>query len=612
MHGYSPRSGASRPTDDPHGGRRDWLNLRSLLPFLWEYKGRVLIALAALILAKFASVGIPVVLKELVDTLDVAAGMVIALPVFLLAAYGALRLASSLLNELRDALFARVRYRAMRRISIRTLAHLHDLSLRYHLERRTGGVSRDLERGSQAVSTLLNYMVFQILPVAVEFSLVAVLLIAAFDWYFAVIIFGTVAVYVLFTFKVTNWRMHWRHTMNKLDSEANSKAFDSLINFETVKYFGNESHEVRRYDDTLKQWEDAAVASQVSMSTLNFGQGAIIALGVTAIMAFATGQVIDGRMSLGDLVMVNALMLQLFIPLNFLGIVYRSIRYSLADMDRLLRILEKTPEIRDRPDADALDWPLKPHQATVRFEDVQFGYTPERTILHGVGFEIPAGHKLAVVGPSGSGKSTIARLLYRLYETQRGRIRVGGRDIRELTQAVLRRAIGIVPQDTVLFNDSIYYNIEYARPGASREAVERAAKLAHIHDFITGLPEGYATVVGERGLKLSGGEKQRVSIARAILKDTPILIFDEATSSLDSHSERAILEAMKAVAADHTTLVIAHRLSTVVDADRILVMEAGRIVEQGNHAQLLAREGRYAQMWALQQQEEAERREQGA
>ena len=606
MYGHPPRPGNARPTDDSHDDRRDWRNLRSLLPFLREYKGRVLIALAALILAKLAGVGIPVVLKELVDTLDVGAGLVIALPLFLLAAYGALRLASSLFNELRDALFARVRYRAMRRIAIRALTHLHELSLRYHLERRTGGVSRDLERGTQAVSTLLNYLVFQILPVAVEFTLVAVLLLAAFDWYFAVIVFGAVAVYVLFTVAVTNWRMHWRHAMNKLDSEANARAFDSLINFETVKYFGNEAHEARRYDHTLEQWEDAAVASQVSMSALNFGQGAIIALGVTAVMIFATDQVIDGRMSLGDFVMVNALMLQLFIPLNFLGIVYRSIRYSLADMDRLLRILEKTPEIQDRPDA----CDLKSGRAAVQFEDVRFGYNPNRAILHGVGFEIPAGRKLAIVGPSGSGKSTVARLLYRLYETGSGCIRIGGQDIRELTQASLRRAIGIVPQDTVLFNDSIYYNIEYARPGASREDVERAARLAHIHDFITALPDGYATVVGERGLKLSGGEKQRVSIARAILKDTPILIFDEATSSLDSHSEQAILAAMKDVAANHTTLVIAHRLSTVVDADQILVMEAGRIVEQGNHAQLLAREGGYAQMWALQQQEEAERLEQ--
>ena len=608
MHGYSPRPNAARPTDDPHDNRRDGRNLRALLPFIWEYKGRVLIALVALILAKLAGVGIPVVLKELVDTLDVDAGVVIALPVFLLAAYGALRLASSLFNELRDALFARVRYRAMRRISIRTLTHLHALSLRYHLERQTGGVSRDLERGTQAVSTLLNYLVFQILPVAVEFTLVAALLIAAFDWYFAVIVFTTVGLYVLFTFKVTNWRMHWRHAMNRLDSEANAKAFDSLINFETVKYFGNEAHEVRRYDHTLKDWEDAAVASQVSMSALNFGQGAIIALGVTAIMFFATAQVIDGRMSLGDLVMVNALMLQLFLPLNFLGIVYRSIRYALADMDRLLRILERTPDIQDRPDAR----PLAMREAAVRFEAVSFGYTPDRPILHEVGFAIPAGRKLALVGPSGSGKSTVARLLYRLYEIDVGAIRVDGQDIRELTQTDLRRTIGIVPQDTVLFNDSIRYNIEYARPGAAQADIERAARLAHIHDFITSLPDGYATVVGERGLKLSGGEKQRVGIARAILKDTPILVFDEATSSLDSHSERAILEAMREVAAHHTTLVIAHRLSTIVDADEILVMDAGRIVERGRHAELLAQEGRYAQMWALQQQEEAERLEPGA
>jgi ATP-binding cassette subfamily B protein len=584
-------------TEAPQVDRNAFRNLRMMVPYIWDYRGRVLVALGALLLAKLANVGVPVVLKEIVDSLDVDAGQALVFPVFLLMAYGALKLAASAFNELRDALFAKVRYHAMRRLSNRVLGHLHELSLRYHLERKTGALSRDLERGARSVSSILNYMVFNILPTIVEFLLVAAFLLVNYDVMFTVVTFGTVVIYVAFTLAVTNWRMHYRHTMNRLDSTANTQAFDSLINYETVKYFNNEHHEARRYDETLDGWEDAAVKSQTSMSTLNFGQGAIIAVGVTGIMGLAAQGVVSGEMTLGDLVLVNSFLLQLFIPLNFLGVVYRQIRYSLADMDRIFRLLETEPEITDRPDARELEVT----RGEVRFEDVSFAYQPDRVILEGVDFTVRPGRKVAVVGPSGAGKSTLARLLFRFFDVTGGAVRVDGHDIRRLTQASLRRAIGIVPQDTVLFNDTVYYNIAYARPGASREEVERAARLAHVHDFIAGLPQGYETLVGERGLKLSGGEKQRIAIARVILKAPRILVFDEATSALDTRSEKAIQEALNEVAADHTTLVIAHRLSTIVDADEILVMEAGRIAERGSHGELLARDGLYAQMWALQQ-----------
>ncbi|HHQ41314.1 MAG TPA: ABC transporter ATP-binding protein/permease, partial [Chromatiales bacterium] len=495
--------------------------------------------------------------------------------------------------------FARVRYRAMRRLSLRLLEHLHRLGLRFHLERRTGAISRDLERGTQSVSSLLNYMVFNILPTAAEFVLVAFILLGRYEARFAVATFATVAVYVAFTLVVTEWRMHFRHTMNALDSEANTHAVDSLINYETVKYFGNERLELARYDGTLARWEDAAVKSQTSMSFLNFGQGAIIAVGVTFVMVFAAQGVVAGTMTLGDLVLVNTMMLQLFMPLNFLGIVYRQLKHALADMDRMFRLLDHEPEIRDAPDAR----PLEVRRGEIRFERVDFAYRPDRPILRGVDFRVPAGRKVAVVGPSGAGKSTLVRLLFRFYDVDRGRILIDGQDVREVTQESLRRAIGIVPQDTVLFNDTIYYNILYGRPDASREEVEEAARLAHIHDFILSLPQGYETVVGERGLKLSGGEKQRIAIARVLLKDPPIMVFDEATSSLDSHSEQVILGALREVAAKRTTLVIAHRLSTIVDADEILVMDGGRIVERGDHRALLAQGGLYARLWALQQRE---------
>ncbi|MEW8209067.1 MAG: ABC transporter ATP-binding protein/permease [Candidatus Thiodiazotropha taylori] len=583
-----------------HTDRRDLHNLKSMLPFLWEYRGRALFALSCLVFAKVANVGIPLVLKEIVDSLEKAPQTVLVLPLFLLIGYGVLRLASSLFNELRDAIFARVRYRAMRNLSNKVLTHLHDLSLRFHLERQTGAISRDLERGTRSVSTILNYMVFSILPMVVEFSLVAAVLLTQYDIKFALVTFGTVIVYVGFTLAITEWRMEYRHIMNRLDSEANSQAFDSLVNYETVKYFGNEKLELRRFDDTLADWEDNAVKSQTSMSLLNFGQGGIIAVGVAIIMIYAADGVVEGTMSIGDLVLVNTFMLQLFIPLNFLGIVYRQIKYSLADMDLIFKLLEQQPEITDAEDARQ----LKLQGGEVRFEQVDFAYQPERQILHDVDFTLKAGEKLAVVGHSGAGKSTLSRLLFRFYDVTAGAIRVDDQDIRQLTRESLRAAIGIVPQDTVLFNESILYNLAYGNPNASQQEIEEAARIAHIAEFIDQLPDGYQTVVGERGLKLSGGEKQRVAIARAMLKRPQILIFDEATSSLDTKTEQSIQETLREVARNHTTLVIAHRLSTVVDADRILVMDQGRIVEQGTHPQLLQQQGRYYQMWQLQQKQQ--------
>ncbi len=596
---------AAGPPPQVHKNRRDWYNLRSMLPFLWEFRGRALFALACLVLSKAANVGVPVALKAIIDYFEQAsrAELAVALPLSLLLAYGLLKLSASLFNELRDVVFAKVRYRAMRRLSTRVLEHLLKLSLRYHLERKTGAISRDLERGTRSVSQILNYMAFSILPIVVEFSLVAAIMLHQYDPVFAAAMFGSVVLYMVFTFLVTEWRMDFRHHMNELDSRGNSIAFDSLINYETVKYFGNERLELARYDDTLEQWEHWAVKSQTSMSLLNFGQGAIIALGVTLVMVLAAQSVANGEMRIGDLVLVNAFLLQLFIPLGFLGIVYRQIKYALADMDLVFKLLDTEPEIRDAPDAR----PLVVSEGRITFEHVDFGYQPERQILHDVSFEVPPGHKVAVVGHSGAGKSTLSRLIFRFYDVQGGRVCIDGQDVRGVTQESLRAAIGIVPQDTVLFNDTLYFNIAYGRPDASREEVIEAARMACILDFIERLPDGWDTVVGERGLKLSGGEKQRVAIARAILKRPRILIFDEATSSLDSHTEKAIQQTLEAVAADHTTLVIAHRLSTVVDADQILVMDQGRIVERGTHAELLRAGGAYKAMWELQQQEAAER-----
>jgi ATP-binding cassette subfamily B protein len=576
--------------------------LGRLLPYVWEWRWRVAVALACLVAAKLANVGVPLVLKNLVDTLDLKPGdprTALVVPVALLLAYGALRVSVTLFTELREFLFYPVAARIARRVSLETFEHLLALSLRFHLSRQTGGVSRDIERGSRSIMSLLNYLIYNIVPTLVEITLVIGLLASRFDGWFAVIAFGALATYVAFTVTVTEWRTVFRRAMNEQDSRANTRAVDALINYETVKYFSNEAFEQRRYDDNLRQLERASVKSQTSLSALNLGQSLIISLAVTLLVWRATVGVVEGRMTLGDLVLVNALMIQLYVPLNFLGVLYREIKQSMVDMEKMFALLGEHREVADAPDAR----PLRVGQgegAGVRFEHVDFGYEPERQILHDVSFEIPAGKTVAVVGPSGSGKSTLARLLFRFYDVDRGAIRIDGQDIRAVTQQSLRESIGIVPQDTVLFNDTVEYNIAYGRTGADRAAVEAAAKAAHIHDFIARSPRGYDTLVGERGLKLSGGEKQRVAIARTLLKDPPILIFDEATSALDSANERAIQAELNGVARNKTALVIAHRLSTVVDAHQILVMEQGRIVERGHHAELLALGGRYADMWRLQ------------
>jgi len=586
---------------DPTSKRRrsDWRALQQLVPYLWEFKGRVALALAFLVSAKLANVGVPLVMKEVVDSLDAQTAL-IAVPFTLLAGYGILRFSTVLFAELRDVVFVRVTQRAIRRVALEVFRHLHSLSLRFHLERQTGGVARDVERGTRGISTLLSYMLFSIIPVLLEFSLVAAVLLSKFDWRFAAITFGAVAVYIAFTIVITEWRIEIRRRANELDSKANTRAIDSLLNYETVKYFGNEEYEARRYDDNLRSYESAAVTNEASLGLLNIGQSLVIAIAVTALMVLAAQGVAAKALTLGDLVLVNGLLIQLYIPLNFLGMVYREIKQALTDMDRMFRLLEANREIEDRPDAV----PLPSGRAAIRFESVSFAYEPNRQILFDVSFEVPAGSKVAVVGHSGSGKSTLARLLYRFYDATGGQITVNSIDVRDLQQVSLRGAIAIVPQDTVLFNDTIRYNIHYGRPDASVEDVYEAARAAHIHDFIVSLPEGYETRVGERGLKLSGGEKQRVAIARAILKNPAILIFDEATSALDSKAEKAIQAELDRIAQGRTTLVIAHRLSTVMDADQILVMDRGRIVERGTHRALLERDGVYAQMWALQQQEE--------
>jgi len=594
----------------PHGNRKDFENIKRLFPYIWDFKGRVFLALSCLIISKVAIVGMPLLLKEIVDGLDSKQLLVmdslqsasLTLPLLLLLAYGALRLTASLFNEMRDAIFSRVRYHAMRGISLRVLKHLYSLSLSYHLDRKTGGITRDLERGTNSLSSILNYLVFNIFPTAAEFTFVAIILLGKYEPRFAIVTFTTVAFYIAFTLSVTNWRMHYRHEMNDHESKANSYAVDGMLNYETVKYFTNENYELNQYDKTLDKWEGAAVKSQVSMSLLNFGQGAVIAIGVTLMMIFAAQGVVDGSMTIGDLVLVNAMMLQLFIPLNFLGIIYRALKYALADMDMMLKLLDTEKEVKDSEDAKQ----LKVTDAVIRFEEVSFDYNKDRKILDKVSFEIPHGHKVAVVGPSGAGKSTLARLLFRFYNVDSGRILIDQQNINTVTQKSLRDNIGIVPQDTVLFNYTIDHNIRYAKLDATDDEIQQAARHANIHDFISSLPDAYQTVVGERGLKLSGGEKQRIAIARVILKNPRILVFDEATSSLDSHSEQLILESLKEVAEKHTTLVIAHRLSTIIDADNIIVLDKGKVVEQGTHQNLLEQQGLYAHLWKLQQEEEEE------
>ena len=589
------------PSPADNAPRNDWKTIRTLAPYLLQHKTRVALALSCLIIAKVATVSVPLVLKEIVDSLDPRHGMIV-LPALAILLYGMLRLASSSFGELRDAIFAKVTQGAIRSIALQVFQHLHALSLRFHLTRQTGGMSRDIERGTRGISFLLNFMLFNIIPTLVEIALVTGILLNKYSIWFAVVTVGTIAVYISFTLWVTEWRMVFRRTMNDMDSKANTKAIDSLLNYETVKYFSNESYESKRYDSALAVWETAAIRNQVSLAALNAGQSAIIAVGVTLLVWLAADGVLKGEMTLGDLVLVNAFLIQLYAPLHFLGFVYREIKNSLADMERMFSLLEQNAEIRDTADAQQLDT----HSASIHFKQVDFSYESNRQILFGVDFNVPAGKTVAVVGHSGSGKSTLARLLFRFYEASSGNIQINQTDIRKLTQESLRRHIGIVPQDTVLFNDSIYYNIAYGRPDASRDDIISAAKSAHIHDFISKLPDGYDTLVGERGLKLSGGEKQRVAIARTILKNPPILIFDEATSALDSRTEKAIQAELKEISANRTTLVIAHRLSTIADADEILVMDHGKIVERGTHRSLLEQAGLYAQMWAMQQQEEAE------
>ncbi len=598
-----PHASTMPPVPDsgaPAAPRSDWATLRRLLPYLWRYRWRVGIALGFLLAAKVANVGVPLLLKELVDSLSIAPGSAAALlvvPVGLLIAYGALRLSTSLFTELRELVFAKATEGTTRSIALETFRHLHALSLRFHLERQTGGMTRDIERGTRAVQSLISYSLYSILPTLVEVLLVLALLGIKFDAAFALITLSALALYIAFTVTVTEWRTQFRRRMNELDSTAHTKAVDSLLNYETVKYFGNEDFEARRYDQSLEQLRRAALKSQTTLSILNTGQQLIIAVALVAMLWRATEGVVAGRMTLGDLVMINAFMIQLYIPLNFLGVMYREIKQALTDLDKMFGLLGRHREVDDVPGAA----PLQVRQGTVRFEHVDFAYDPDRPILHDLSFEIPAGRTVAVVGASGAGKSTLARLMFRFYDVTGGRITIDGQDIRQVTQASLRAAIGIVPQDTVLFNDTVEYNIAYGRPGATRDQVEAAARAAHIHDFVSATPKGYDTMVGERGLKLSGGEKQRVAIARTLLKDPPIVIFDEATSALDSANERAIQSELKSAAQGKTALVIAHRLSTVVDAHEIVVLDQGRVVERGPHAQLLALGGRYARMWQLQQ-----------
>ena len=593
----SPPPSATNPAQK----RSDWATLSRLLPYLWQYKWRVVLAIVFMVGAKVANVGVPVLLKNLVDAMTIKPGdpvAVLVVPAGLLLAYGLLRLSTSLFTELRELVFSKATQGAARSIALQTFEHLHALSLRFHLERQTGGMTRDIERGVRGIESLISFTLFNIGATLIEVAMVLTVLAVKFDAWFAWITLAALACYITFTVLLTEWRTKFRREANEFDSAAHSKAVDSLLNYETVKYFNNEGFEARRYDESLQRLRAARLKAQSSLSLLNTGQQLIIATGLVAMLWRATQGVVDGRMTLGDLVMVNAFMIQLYIPLSFLGVIYREIKQSLTDLDKMFTLMDREREVADAPGAQPLVGLAQP---TVRFEDVQFAYDPARPILKGISFEIPAGKTVAVVGPSGSGKSTLARLLFRFYDIQQGRITMAGQEIRSVTQASVRQAIGIVPQDTVLFNDTVAYNIAYGRPGATQAEVEDAARAARIHDFIASTPKGYATMVGERGLKLSGGEKQRVAIARTLLKNPPVLIFDEATSALDSANERAIQAELQSAARNRTTLLIAHRLSTVVDAHQILVMDAGQIVERGTHSELLALGGRYASMWALQQ-----------
>ncbi len=584
--------------------RGDWRVIRDLLPYLLEYKFRVAIALSCLVLAKVTNLGIPILMKRLIDALNIKANspeILLVVPVGLLLAYGALRISASLFSELREALFARVTQNAVRKVALQVFEHLHALALSFHLARQTGGVSRDIERGTRGIQSLIAYSLYSILPTLIEFCLVLGYFAYSYDIWFAAITLAALVLYITFTIVVTEWRTHFRRTMNDMDSRANQKAIDSLLNFETVKYFGNEVFEAGRYDENLARYQVAAVKSQKSLAVLNLGQQTVIAIGLVLILWLATLGVIDGSMTLGDFVLVNTLMMQLYIPLNFLGVMYREIKQSLADMDRMFALLNTEKEIADAPHAKPLQIINYSHGPDVRFENVSFHYEAKREILRNVSFNIPAGTITAVVGQSGAGKSTLARLLFRFYDVQSGKILIDGQNILDVQQASLRKAIGIVPQDTVLFNDTIGYNIAYGNPKASIEEVYEAARAAQIDSFIKHLPDGYETQVGERGLKLSGGEKQRVAIARTLLKKPAMLIFDEATSALDSKTERAFQEELLNLAKNRTTLIIAHRLSTIVHADQILVMEHGQIVERGTHHELLVANGRYAEMWHMQE-----------
>lgn len=584
------------------GGDRRVLTI--LWPYLWQFKGRVVLALSFLVAAKLANISVPLVMKNIVDSLDksqAAALAPVVVPVALLAAYGLLRLSSTMFGELRDIVFVKVTQRAMRNIALRVFRHLHALSLRFHLDRHTGGVTRDIERGTRGVSTIMSYMLFSVIPILLEITLVVFLLGAKFDWTFVAITLCAIALYIVTTISITEWRTQHRRTMNEMDSKANTKAIDSLLNYETVKYFGNEEFEAGRYDKNLQRYEAAATKSETSLGLLNAAQSIVIATAVTLLMWRASEGIVTQKLTLGDLVMVNALLIQLYIPLNFLGAMYRELRQAFTDMEKMFNLLDENREVQDKPGAK----PLALNGASIKFENVNFGYSERRQILFDVSFEVPAGKTVAVVGSSGAGKSTMSRLLFRFYDITSGKILIDGQDIRDVTQSSVRASLGIVPQDTVLFNDTIRYNIAYGRPDASDADIRDAARRAHVSDFIERLPDKWESMVGERGLKLSGGEKQRVAIARTLLKNPAIMIFDEATSALDSATEKAIQGELREIAKDRTTLVIAHRLSTIIDADEILVLDLGRIVERGTFRDLLDQDGKFAQMWRLQQQEEA-------